>query len=404
MLLRQVLESGDAGLRWDPPASFDWRQEDRRVGVALDPDRRVTWIVRILPWPFDLRPAFADVLRRDIEAEARHAFEAAHEAAEGGEWPPGSGQRPRARTEDPAWSPVVECERVPLGAAPALRLVRRLTYRPGDESLSGALLVPLQDGFAEIAAIARAGQTGYRESILMLLEDKGSRDPERPFPKQAVYDDPGHDAQFADHPLSLVRAALRWLTEESGLVVTGPMEEPPVGEVHLAPAQCVIVPPPRYIPVSQDLLPMAPTLANCVRSVFGTADPRLLGVWRTGDRIDGADRAAKLRRLASETTAAWSEEGAADIVQETRIVAGDGRLAAVQNIVRFSVSGTPKLSAQRWRVDEDGAVFRVSADGPGHLEEAALLAEAGAVMESLRRTDTPSGAPTPPARPWWKLW
>ena len=69
MLLRQVLESGDAGLRWDPPASFDWRQEDRRVGVALDPDRRVTWIVRILPWPFDLRPAFADVLRRDIEAE-----------------------------------------------------------------------------------------------------------------------------------------------------------------------------------------------------------------------------------------------------------------------------------------------------------------------------------------------
>lgn len=404
MLLREALESGSSGLRWLPPAAFDWKQEDRRVGVARDPDRLVTWLVRILPWPLDLRNAFADVLRRDVEEEARHEFEVAHASAEAGEWPPGSGQKPRARTEDPAWSPVVECERVTIGAAPALRLVRRLTYRPGDESLSGALLVPLQDGFAEIAAISRAGQTGYRESILMLLEDKGARDPEKPFPKQAVYDDPKHDARFAEHPLSLVRSALRWLTDESGLTVTDPMEEPPVGEVVLEPAQCAIVPPPRYVPVSRDLLPMAPTLANCVRSVFGDADPRLLGVWRTGDRIDGADRAAKLRRLASETTAAWSQEGAADIAQETQIVAGDGPHAAVQNVVRFTVSGAPKLSTQRWRADADGTVFRVSADGPGHLDDAALMAEASAVMASLRRTDSPPGAPEPPARPWWKLW
>jgi hypothetical protein len=43
--------------------------------VARDPERRVTWLIRLLPWRLDLRRGFDDVLRADLEADARHLFD-----------------------------------------------------------------------------------------------------------------------------------------------------------------------------------------------------------------------------------------------------------------------------------------------------------------------------------------
>lgn len=402
--LREALASGSLGLRWSLPDAFEPTEEDERLMVARDPDRKVAWQLRVLPWRLDLRRSFDEELRGDLEADARHLFEEAFEPVE---WPPGSGEMRSPRTADPRWSPIVDVEHVRLGEAPALRVVRRITYQPGNEVLSGALIVPLAEGFAELTAIARAGETGFRESVLMLKRPGGlPSGPDATFPSQAEYDDPAHDARFADHPLSLVRAALRWLLADAGLEVTAPAVEPPEGEHVVEAAGCAVVLPPRYLFLPREVMPMAPTLASFVRVGLGDAPMRLLDVWRLRDRLSGRDRGRALKRLAVETVEGWAEEGATDLDQETEIVAGDEPQAAVRTLVRFKVGDKPNVSAMRWRADEDGTVFRVNVSAPPYVPAPQLRDEADAVMASLRRLDVEEGGSGPGAwiKPWWKIW
>lgn len=398
MSLVEDLASGRRGIRWSPPASIEWKQTLSSQAIAADAERRLIWFVRFFPWRIDLRRAFDDVLRGDLEVEARALFEAAYKPAE---WPPGSGETRPPRTADPGWSPVVETEHVSLGGVPALRVVRRLTYQPGNESLSGALLVPLSDGYAEISAIARTETTGFRESVLM-VKATPKMEPGMELPKQSVYDDPAHDEMFPDHPLTVVRAALRWLISDAGLEVTSPMGPAPEGEVVLEGPGCAVVPPPRFLFVPREVLPMAPTLASFVRVSLGDAPPRLLDVWRLKGRITGRDRGEQLRALAEKTTADWASEGAADIQQSPKIIGGDGATVGVRNLVRYTVEGKPKISAQRWRVDGDGTVLRVALGGGGHVPDAGLVEDAELVMASLRRLDGGAGEPAG-QKPRWNV-
>lgn len=387
--------SGHFGLRWSLPGAFEPMKEGPQLLLARDPERRVAWLLRVFPWRFDLRPSSDAALRADLEADARHLFEAAFKPAE---WPPGSGEKSRPRTADPGWSPLVDVERVHIGEAPALRVVRRGTYQPGAEVLAGSLLVPLAEGFAELTALARAGQTGLRESVLMLSRPGAPPAGETPtFPSQAEYDDPAHDAAFPDHPLSVVRAALRWLLSEAGLEVTAPAVPPPEGEQVVEAARCAVTLPPRYLFVPREVMPMSPTLASFVRAGLGEAPTRMLDVWRLAERLPGRDVAHALQRLAVESTARWVDEGVVDLEQEAEIVGGDRAGAAVRTLVHFKVGDSARVSAMRWRADEDGTVLRVAVSAAPHVPATELRDEADAVMASLRRLDLEGGRSRPGA-------
>lgn len=383
MTLREALASGEVGVRWSAPASLAWREGSPVVAVADDAALGVTWFVRRVPWCIDLRPAHDDTLRSDFEADARGDFEAAFR-------PPAEGDtfgRKEPRTADTGWSPIVDFEPVQVEGTRALRVVRRLTYQPGNEILSGALLVPVAEGYVEFAALCRAGMTGLRESMIMAQQPMPVAGGEVRFPPQSAYDDPALDAAFTDHPLSRVRAALRWLLGEAGLRVTAPMTVAPVGEVALDEPGCAVVPPPRFLHVPRSVMRMSPTLGSMARVTFTDRAPRLLDVWRHPARLTGADRAARLLSLARESTAAWVNEGVTALAHAPAQVPGDGGAVVVEDVVRFKVEGEPKVSAMRWRVDPDGVVFRVSAGGVDGVDDGVVVDRARAVMASLRRLD-----------------
>ncbi len=401
--LREDLATGRAGVRWSPPASFVWREDHPDLALVQDVDRQVAWLVRRFRWRLDLRRAYDEVLRRDLEEDARYEFESNFKPVE---TVPGSGQTSRPRTSDPRWSPIVEVEHQRIGEAPALRVVRRLSYQPGMESVSGALLVPVAHGFVEVAAIVRAGMTGYRESALMLRRSGGLPGPEEPFPAQAEFDDERHDASFPQHPLSLTRRAMRWLLADAALEVTEAAGEPPEGEVTVAPARCAVFLPPRYLFVPREVLPMSPTLASYSRVGLADGDPRLLDVWRVPNRLIGDDRGRKLRDLAVTTINDWAKEGATDIEQSPRVVSGDDAPVSVTNLVRFNVGGVRKVSAMRWRADDDGTVFRVAVSAAPYVPASDLVEQADTVMGCLGRVvgAPPERMSQESKKPWWKPW
>ncbi|APR80272.1 Hypothetical protein A7982_05619 [Minicystis rosea] len=399
-MFQNDLAAGELGLRWSLPDTFEVTKVEGRRLLARDSEREVLWLVRILPWSFDLRPAFDDVLRADVEADARRIFEVAFKPME---WPTGSGTQLAPRTSDLRWSPIVELARERIGDAPALRVIHRLTYQPSNEVVSGTLLVPLADGFAEIVAMGRAAMTGFRESTLM-LQRPGELPPKGDFPRQAEYDDPAHDVLFPMHPLSQVRAALRWLLADAGLAVTKPPIDPPEGEHLIEAAGCAVVLPPRYRFVPPEVMRMSPTLASFLRVGLIDASMRLLDVWRLEKRVEAKDRALALKRLARETVEGWEREGAADIQQTQEVVPSDGPQVTLRTVVRYRVGKEEKVTVMRWRAEADGVVFRVAVGAPPHVPEQELHEQADAVMASLRRLDERPGAGGESKKPWWKVW
>ncbi|MEI8257808.1 MAG: hypothetical protein WCJ30_19200, partial [Deltaproteobacteria bacterium] len=105
------------------------------------------------------------------------------------------------------------------------------------ETVMGHLLVPTREGMVEFRAIAKAGVTGMRETTLLgqALNASPAEGPAEVMARLGTrfYDDPAHDAQFPDHPLTRVRSALRWLTTESGLAVSAPAVTEPLDETVL---------------------------------------------------------------------------------------------------------------------------------------------------------------------------
>jgi hypothetical protein len=356
-----------------PP--LEWVQNERRVAVARDATRKVTWLIRAFRFRLDIDPAHDEQLRADLEQDARRLFEVAHASAQ----TPGSPPIP-PRTADPAWSPVIEIEHTRLG----LLVIRRITYQPANETIVGTISIPTIGGYVEIAAIARAGITGFRESIL--VDQAMGSSAELPSLKQSDLDDPRHDATFADHPLSLVRAALRWLHAEPIEILAPAAPSPEVIVVNAA--RCVVRPPPRYLLLPPDVLPMSPTLASFTCITFGDAEPRLLDVWRLPNPLTARDPAAALVALARETAEGWAREGATDVHVEASLATREPHIEAT-SFVRFRVNGASKTNAARWRVDADGTVFRVGVSVEPHVPATTARERADATMASLRRIDAP---------------
>ncbi len=114
----------------------------------------------------------------------------------------------------------------------------------------------MASGVFEFRIIGSAHMTGMRETLVVsrilasvdrsdfdgdiqeLVSDRVS---------QRDFDDPGLDTQFPDHPLSIVRQALRWLREEAEIVVTAPAPPVTTGEVQLTGLDAALAPPPRYL-------------------------------------------------------------------------------------------------------------------------------------------------------------
>jgi hypothetical protein len=93
-----------------------------------------------------------------------------------------------------------------------------------------------------------------------------------------------------------------------------------------------------------------------------------------------------------------------DLQQEAEVIGGDGPHAAVRSFARYKVGKSAKLSAMRWRADEDGTVFRVCAGAERYVPESELREQADEVISSLRRLDPIDAAAGTQGKPWWKLW
>ncbi len=408
------IAAGELGVRVHFGDGLESLEEAPNAALLRDPERRVAWEIAFVPYRLDLREATLDVLRDDVEGEARAAFEATWTQL-GAETD--AAARPPVRTSDPAWSPVVLIESTTVDAVPALRVIHRMSYQPTHEMVIGRIVVPVANGVISLSASSLTRNTGYRET--MRLQAALASRPGESAAKvgselgQAAYDDPTYDLLFPDHPLSLVRAALAWLegAEGGGLAITDPLRLPSPGEVVLPAAGCAVTPPPRYVALPEGALPIASTLAVLTRVGLAVTTPRLLDVWRIEDTVIlGADRAGQLVRLARKNAAGWAGEGATGV--EARVVklpAKDGRTHALSEI-RFTTDNGPTHAVARWMADTDGTVFRVAASGGPWIPKEALRADADQALGSLRRLDPPGIEPgeamptaevVKPRRTWW---
>lgn len=375
------LRVGTGGLQFQIPDTFKILKEFPQ-GINLeDSEHHVNWHVARHNAMLDLRRENDSLLQSDIRAFARAEFDAFHEQNGKGVLPP--------RTAAPAWSSVVEVEYVEIGSAPALYVLRRLAYGAGHEIVIGHVSIPGADSTHEFSASCRAGMTGVRESVLF-NQLRGSQ-PDVPFEEtqkiltSEYIDDPAHDSQFPDHPLSLARAACRWLRHSAGVEVTMPMPKISPGEVSLANIGCVVTPPPRYV--------FSPGLSKSMErghAVFtrialpGAA--RYLSVWQVPDvRIRGWDRRRKLEQFAERTIQAWEREGVSEIKIDAQALPDqDGRLQ-VATYTRFRAMGDSAHAAARWFIDSDRDIFNVEVSGPLFVSKDELVAEVDAVVNSWRR-------------------
>ena len=411
----EQIASGELGVRVHFGEGTDNLEEASNAALLRDPERRVAWEVAFVPYRLDLREASLDMLRDDVEREARAAFDATWTQL-GAEVD--AATRPPARTSDPAWSPVILIEQATIDAAPALRVVHRMSYQPTHEMVIGRLLVPVAKGVLSISASSLTRTTGYRETMRLqaALASRDGADIEAVARElgQAGYDDATYDLLFPDHPLSLIRVALAWLldAEGGGLAITDPLLLPPEVEIELPAAGCAVTPPPRYVALPQGTLPIASTLAVLTRVGLAVMTPRLLDVWRIDDTVIlGADREGQLVRLARANAAGWAGEGATDVeAKVSRLPSKDGQ-THVKSEIRFTTDNGPTHAVARWMADTDGTVFRVAASGGPWIPRAELLADAEQALGSLRRLDPPVVEPKveaspvtvkkKPKRTWW---
>ncbi|MCS6911812.1 MAG: hypothetical protein NZ890_01060 [Myxococcota bacterium] len=391
------LQSGRWGLRLTIPAA--WRVHEEHPGrvVFVDAEHRVGWHVAHAPVAFDLRPEHDEVLRRDLDRHARYAFTRQYKdlqlPAEA------AARRKPPRTQDPRWpnwTPIIEIERIQVGGADALRVLRRLAYEEALEVVLGSLLVPLQMGLCEITAFHRTAEPGHRELHLVNLALQ--RYPGRSAEEvtrllgQAYLDDRAHDEQFPQSAVALVRRALRWLLEEARLVeVSAPMSPPPVGEVELRAADCIITPPPRYLPIATQGLGVPTGMAVLTRGLLDATDnPRVLDVWLLPDvMLTAQGRQDQLLQLARRHANDWEKQGATELEIEVTALPPVGEQLRARSAVRMRIGGEAVHSVTRWLAEPDGRVYRISLGAPSYVPADELEAEADAAMRSFRRLTRP---------------
>jgi hypothetical protein len=413
--LRAQLRSGECGVTWVPPESTEVVEEDDNHLLLRDPAAQLVWQVSASPFPFALDAAHDEVLRADLELSAREAFDKAWK-------PPVEGKFPaRRRTEDPTWSPVIEQRRLDLPGGSALRLLRRTAYQPGREIVCGHVIVPTAMGHINFWAIARAETTGLRETLVTATMRQGPEsgpdaaepdaemlaaqgDAEKviamPFIPQATFDDSGLDAQFPEHPLTLVRQAIGKLCD-SVAITRAATSVPEI--IHLEEPRCAFVAPPRYVPVPGEVtrsMGMRPTLRVLMR--WGVESwHRDIEVWRLeGKRFRRRDPRDELCALARDLIAGWTREGATGIKANVKAVNDFEGRPQVQQWVRMQAEGIPTQSLFRWWLEPDGVVFRIGSSGPPSVPDIDHAALLDGVQATWRRLD----AVKLPHRPWWRIW
>src|SRR5687767_579117 len=103
-MLAKALELGGVGVQWPPPLGTVVEHSERELIVRED--NGLGWHVLLTPATFAIAPGEETALAEDLHASARAIFER--------NWRNNPNKkRPRPRTDDTSWSPIIEAK---LGA------------------------------------------------------------------------------------------------------------------------------------------------------------------------------------------------------------------------------------------------------------------------------------------------
>jgi hypothetical protein len=391
------LKKGLPGLQLAIPDAWKRQEEQERRVVLLDSEHRVGFHILHAPWRADLRKEYADVRRRDIDRHARFGFDQHHKQVP----LPKGAQRPPARTQDPNYSPVISVEYIDFAGVPALCTIRRVAHEPAMEAVVGNILVPLGTGVVDITVFQHTQETGRRETTLlnMAMQKYPGEGAQKLAQRlgQAYFDDPQFDAQFPTHPLTCVRAGLKWLRElpADKLKVTSPPPPPPAAgsEVELAQVGCAIKPPPRYLAIPAGVLPLPAGVAVLSRVIVeGADDPQMLDVRQiAGMALPEGNRSEQLLKLAQRQITEWQQQGAQQIEMSHQTVtmptdeATGGERVALAVQVKMIINGTPTQTVARWIAESDGRVFRIGVATPPYVPVEEAAADVDAAVQSFRR-------------------
>jgi len=195
---------------------------------------------------------------------------------------------------------------------------------------------------------------------------------------QAAYDDPAHDAAFAEHPLTRARAAKRW--HQIGCSIVEPAPPARNTDVSLAPLPCVVSVPPRFM--LQDVS-REDGAVFCRTSFAGTDGVDRLIVCRTSERIRGI---AVARRLAG-----FAREHARLLYQQSRltnvmcdVIAGDGDPVIVTEGEPGGVGNGRARAVWRFFRDADGYVWYVAIATTVAVPVAEMVEDVASVVRSWR--------------------
>ncbi len=390
--LSERLADGSVGVRLAFPQNFEVYEESETSLVLVDGDQSTLWQCTISPFRLDMSPNHRDQLLIEVRDSARTRFNKEwDERRANGEVQPGT----VCRTEDETWTPVIEAAAIDIGA-PALQVLHRMSYEPGMEHVAGRLLIPVKDGLVEIACNATDSTTGVRESVLVTQRELQEH------PGQEFFDDSIHDTKFPEHALSRGRKGLEWLRAESGITVVEPAEVPESGELMLEESQCRLVPPTGFLRLPAAALGMSETMTNFSRVSLSIIEmqPTLLSVWFLSDEYVTPGDSKALVALAKSTAKGWTNEGAKGVKVQTQILEPQGGMSAeVECTVAFVVQGRKVQDHQRWIVNANGSVWRLSIGSDSGSQSAGPLAAARA---SFRPSDTAKPPPKKKRR-WWQL-
>jgi len=390
MTVLDTLRSGTFGVHFDAPGRYHVPQNGERDATLLDPEGGFGMHVMLRDLAIDCDPTHEDAWRRDVERDVRALFDRFFVML-----PRDNAPAPKEpRTADPGWSPLIETGRVRLGAGVGLTVLHRLSYEPGHESVMGHMLVPLDGRLLELCVVMTARQTGLREAVLTTRALAANRG-ENPLALvrrlgQRHFDDPTHDAEFPDSPVSRVRAALKELVDKGSVVVTS---EPPaarrvleVDELGLA-----VMPPPHFALVAGE----SGGMIRLSRVSFSSTDGvRLLSLLRIqGMRVAAA---AELMTLGENVVRQTVPPGATAVQVETMALPNDG---PIETLLHYTTD-YPRHTLYRWRPLTDGTPLMIALTSEDHVPVAELRADIDVLVGSLRELEPQA----PPQRPWWKFW
>lgn len=383
MTLLADLRRGTYGLRFNPPSSLDLEVDQDTFTSFRDEEHQVDWYLEFSPLIVDLSIGHDDILREDLRIDTIAVFESYFEQSRKGSGssaappplhPTGSAaaaaerlfSEPRTRRE-PTWSRVVSVERITFFGVPALEVIHRLAYTAGDELIIGRIIIALEQGTLYFSALRRANMTGVRESLLSIIHTPSSNDGAHQHPQmlQAEIDAPALDDKFPDHPLTVIRRALRWaLTTPMDVTVMAPLPLDRDEIVELPNSGCTIRLPPRFRFCAKMAAAMDPSLTPFIRATVPQTGSYSFDVWRVPDvTVTGRQALQQLRRLAEEHVRGWKHEGDPDFDMESgELPLFDGR-PMLSTFVRFRVDGHMNHALANWFIDHDGRVFRVCAAG-----------------------------------------